>query len=112
MVVLPFSGWDWTNQSYNNGLQLIDFTASSITTGGAAHTRGWVERGIFVNNRLVSLSDLSLAVVDYTNHAAPTVVDRADPGPQRHHRAATGAQHRRDLERLVGQRRDLVRGAR
>ena len=74
MVVLPFSGWDWTNQSYNNGLQLIDFTASSITTGGAAHTRGWVERGIFVNNRLVSLSDLSLAVVDYTNHAAPTVV--------------------------------------
>ena len=74
MVVLPFSGWDWTNQSYNNGLQLIDFTASSITTEGAAHTRGWVERGIFVNNRLVSLSDLSLAVVDYTNHAAPTVV--------------------------------------
>ncbi len=74
MVVLPFSGWDYTDQVYNNGLQLIDFTASSITTGGAAHTRGWVERGIFANNRLVSLSDLSLAVVDYTNHAAPTVV--------------------------------------
>jgi hypothetical protein len=74
MVVLPFSGWDSNAGSYNNGLQLIDFTASSIATGGAAHTRGWVERGIFVNNRLVSLSDLSLAVVDYTNHAAPTVV--------------------------------------
>jgi hypothetical protein len=74
MVVLPFSGWDYNSTTYNNGLQLIDFTASSITTGGAAHTRGWVERGIFVNNRLVSLSDLSLAVVDYTNHAAPTVV--------------------------------------
>jgi hypothetical protein len=73
MVVLPFSGWDYNNGAYNNGLQLIDFTASSIATGGAAHTRGWVERGIFVNNRLVSLSDLSLAVVDYTNHAAPTV---------------------------------------
>ncbi|HXJ23820.1 MAG TPA: beta-propeller domain-containing protein [Polyangia bacterium] len=73
-VVLPFSGWDSNADAYNNGLQLIDFTASSITTGGAAHTRGWVERGIFVNNRLVSLSDLSLAVVDYTNHAAPTVV--------------------------------------
>jgi hypothetical protein len=74
MVVLPFSGWDSNSAAYNNGLQLIDFTASSITTGGAAHTRGWVERGIFVSNRLVSLSDLSLAVVDYTNHAAPSVV--------------------------------------
>ncbi len=74
MVVLPFSGWDSKDGSYNNGLQLIDFTASSIATGGAAHTRGWVERGIFVNNRLVSLSDLALAVVDYTNHAAPAVV--------------------------------------
>jgi hypothetical protein len=74
MVVLPFSGWDSNSGNYNNGLQLIDFTASSITTGGAAHTRGWVERGIFVNNRLVSLSDLSLAVVDYSNHAAPAVV--------------------------------------
>ncbi len=73
LVVLPFSGWDYTNQTYNDGLQLIDFTASSISTGGAAHTRGWVERGIFVKNRLVSLSDLSLAVVDYSNHAAPVV---------------------------------------
>ncbi len=73
LVVLPFSGWSNTSQTYNNGLQLIDFTASSITTGGAAHTHGWVERGIFVKNRLVSLSDLSLAVVDYTNHDAPTV---------------------------------------
>lgn len=73
LVVLPFSGWSSTNQAYNNGLQLIDFTASSIATGGAAHTRGWVERGIFVKNRLVSLSDLSLAVVDYTDHSAPIV---------------------------------------
>jgi hypothetical protein len=74
LVVLPFSGWSSDSQSYNDGLQLIDFTASSVTTGGAAHTRGWVERGIFVKTRLVSLSDLSLAVVDYTDHNAPTVV--------------------------------------
>jgi hypothetical protein len=73
LVVLPFAGWSDSSQAYNNGLQLIDFTASSIATGGAAHTRGWVERGIFVKNRLVSLSDLSLAVVDYTNHAAPVL---------------------------------------
>jgi hypothetical protein len=75
MVVLPFSGWTSTKQAYNNGLQLIDFTASSITTGGASKTRGWVERGIFVANRLVSLSDLALSVVDYTNHNAPVVTN-------------------------------------
>jgi hypothetical protein len=73
LVVLPFSGWSTQAQQYNDGLQLIDFTASSIATGGAAHTRGWVERGIFVKTRLVSLSDLALSVVDYTNHAAPAV---------------------------------------
>lgn len=74
MVVLPFSGWDSTSMGYNNGLQIIEFTPTSARTAGAARTRGWVERGIFVKNRLVSLSDLSLAVVDYTNHDAPAVV--------------------------------------
>src|SRR5207245_2778546 len=28
LVVLPFSGWSYDSQAYNNGLQLIDFTAS------------------------------------------------------------------------------------
>jgi hypothetical protein len=74
LVVLPFSGWDDQTGQYNNGLQLIQFTTSSIQTAGAAHTKGWVERGIFVGNRLVSLSDLSLAVVSYDNPQAPYVV--------------------------------------
>lgn len=73
LVVLPFSGWDDGAQTYSNGLQLIQFTPQAATTAGAAHTKGWVERGIFVKNRLVSLSDMALAVVDYTNPAAPAV---------------------------------------
>jgi hypothetical protein len=73
LVVLPFSGWNNTTGAYNDGLQLIDFTASSIATDGAALTRGWVERGIFVKNRLVSLSDLSLSVVDYSNRTTPAI---------------------------------------
>jgi hypothetical protein len=73
LVVLPFSGWDAANSAYNNGVQLIEFTPTSITTAGAAHTTGWVERGIFVNNRIVSLSDLALSVVDYSNPLAPKV---------------------------------------
>jgi hypothetical protein len=74
LVVLPFAGWDAQSDTYNNGLQLVEFTPQSVTTAGAARTKGWVERGIFVGNRLVSLSDLSLAVVDYTNPLAPSVV--------------------------------------
>jgi hypothetical protein len=74
LVVLPFSGWDPSGYDYNNGLQLIEFTNTSIATSGTAKTKGWVERGIFVKNRLVSLSDLALSVVDYTDHAKPSVV--------------------------------------
>jgi len=74
LVVLPFAGWDPNSGGYNNGLQLIQFTPSSVTTAGAARTKGWVERGIFVGNRLVSLSNQSLAVVDYTDVMTPRVV--------------------------------------
>jgi len=74
LVVLPFSGWDPNGYAYNNGLQLIEFTPESISTSGTAKTKGWVERGIFVKNRLVSLSNLALSVVDYDDHAKPSVV--------------------------------------
>jgi len=74
MVVLPYSGWDPAGGGYNNGLQLIQFTPTSVSTAGAARTKGWVERGIFVGNRLVSLSSQSLAVVDYADPMAPRVV--------------------------------------
>jgi hypothetical protein len=74
LVVVPFAGWDPAGRGYNNGLQLIEFTPSGVTTAGAARTRGWVERGIFVGNRLVSLSPQSLAVIDYSAPMAPRVV--------------------------------------
>ncbi len=73
LVVLPFSGWDDDTYTYNNGLQLIEFTPASIAPSGTASTKGWVERGIFVKDRLVSLSDQSLSVVDYSNRASPRV---------------------------------------
>ncbi|MES1176309.1 MAG: beta-propeller domain-containing protein [Myxococcales bacterium] len=74
LVVLPFSGWDNESYAYNNGLQLIEFTDSAISTAGAAKSPGWTERGIFVKDRLVSLSDLALSVVDYSDHSKPVVV--------------------------------------
>ncbi len=75
LVVLPFSGWDYNSYAYNNGVQLIQYSPTSISTAGAAHTHGWVERGIFVNGRIISLSDLSLSVVDYSDRMNPRVVN-------------------------------------
>lgn len=74
LVVLPFSGWSHKTYSYNNGLQLIEFNDTSIKTMGAAKTKGWVERGIFVKGRLVSLSDMALSVVDYSDRSNPKVI--------------------------------------
>ncbi|MDX2054879.1 MAG: beta-propeller domain-containing protein [Polyangiaceae bacterium] len=73
LVVLPFSGWSNNYQTYNNGVQLIEFTPTTIKTAGAAKTKGWVERGIFVKGRIVSLSDTALTVVDYADRANPKV---------------------------------------
>jgi hypothetical protein len=74
LVVVPYAGWDAVGNTYNNGLQLVEFTPSSVTTAGPARTKGWVERGIFVGNRLISLSDESLAVVDYSDPMKPSVM--------------------------------------
>jgi hypothetical protein len=74
LVVLPFSGWDYNTYAYNNGVQLITYSPTSISTSGTAHTSGWVERGIFVNGRIISLSDLALSVIDYSDRLVPKVV--------------------------------------
>ena len=74
LVVLPFSGWDNASYQYNNGLQLIEFGERTMKTAGAANSNGWTERGIFVKERLVSLSDLALSVVDYSDHMSPKLV--------------------------------------
>ncbi|MEI9935924.1 MAG: beta-propeller domain-containing protein [Pseudomonadota bacterium] len=74
LVVLPFSGWDDASYQYNNGLQLIEFSDQALTTAGAANSNGWTERGIFVKDRLVALSDLALSVVDYSDPMSPKLV--------------------------------------
>jgi hypothetical protein len=73
LIVVPFSGWDSNAAQYTNGVQLIQYTPSGITSSATAFSKGWVQRGIFVGGRLFSISDEALAVVDYTNPAAPRV---------------------------------------
>lgn len=75
MVVLPFSGWSNKSYEYTNGLQIIEFTPTSIATRGAAKTKGWVERGVYLKGRLLSLSDQALSVIDYTDRQNPKVLN-------------------------------------
>lgn len=74
LVVLPFSGWSSTSYEYLNGVQLIEYDTGSVATKGAAKSKGWVERGVFVKNRLVSLSDQALSVIDYADRSNPHVI--------------------------------------
>jgi hypothetical protein len=74
LVALPFSGWNYNSYEYTNGVQLIEYDTNAITTRGASKSQGWVERGIFVKNRVISLSDQSLTVVDHSDRNAPKVV--------------------------------------
>ena len=73
LVVVPLSSWGSTSQGYVNGLQLVEFTPTTVRTSGVARTHGWVERGVFAKGRLLSLSDTTLAVIDYTVHDVPVV---------------------------------------
>ena len=74
LVVLPFSSWSEATWKYTNGLQLIEFGDRTIRTAGAGFTQGWVERGVFAKGRLLSISDLSLAVIDPSDHDHPKVL--------------------------------------
>jgi hypothetical protein len=73
LMVVPFSGWDSNSYQYTNGVQILGYSATALTTSATAFSKGWVQRGIFVNNRLFSISDEALAVVDYSNPASPQV---------------------------------------
>ena len=74
LVALPFAGWDYRSSEYKNGVQVIEYTPSTITAKGLSRQRGWVERGVFVKGKIVSLSDQALSVVDYTDRANPRTV--------------------------------------
>jgi len=74
LVVLPFSGWNYNSYEYTNGVQLIEYDTNWIGTKGAAKSQGWVERGIFVKDHIISLSDQALTVVNYSNRLHPMVV--------------------------------------
>ncbi len=73
LVALPFSGWS-SSREYLNGVQLIEYDTGAVTARGSARAKGRIQHGVFVKDRLVSLSDESLNVIDFADRDHPRVV--------------------------------------
>lgn len=67
---MAFSGW--TDGS--DGVQLIELSPITVTAAAAAHPAAG-SRGVVLGSRLVSLSDESFGVIDYTDEGCHRQLD-------------------------------------
>ncbi|MBX3197001.1 MAG: beta-propeller domain-containing protein [Labilithrix sp.] len=74
LIALSTNGRSASTDEYLGGVQLVEYDADGLTTRGSAHAKGWLERGVFLKDRLVALSDEALSVIDYTDRGRPRVV--------------------------------------
>jgi hypothetical protein len=83
LVMVPFRGWVedtgyYYNWRYVGGVQLIDYTRDALTKRGVIDTPASVQRAIPLEERVVTISDTALQVVDVTDRDAPSVTARLD----------------------------------
>lgn len=75
LILLPYTTSDYSNGNYttDNRLQLIDYSASDLNVRGWISQKGSVLRSRSVSNRLFSVSDNELQVIDASNRDLPKV---------------------------------------
>ncbi|MDM8523894.1 beta-propeller domain-containing protein [Desulfococcaceae bacterium HSG8] len=75
MILLPYGFSDYSDDRYRteSRLQLIDFTADDLNARGWVSQKGSVLRSRSFNNRLFSVSDDELQVIDASNRDKPVV---------------------------------------
>lgn len=76
LIVVPYSGWENDGSgegcgSYKSGIQLVDFTADSLTRRGVAPARGQARRAFLNGDRLFAVSDEEVRTFNITNRSAP-----------------------------------------
>jgi hypothetical protein len=71
LIAMPFQSWDSTSYKYIGGVQLIDFSASQLTTQGLIQNAGDVERGVPDGNLILTVADDVFQIMDITNEAQP-----------------------------------------
>lgn len=75
LILVPFAGWTYDEQggcgSYESGIQLLDFSPSSLVKRGVAQQRGMARRAFLHENRLFAVSDEEVRTFSITNRDAP-----------------------------------------
>lgn len=72
LIAVPFTAYneDWTS---TGGVQFLDYTPQDLTVRGMVTHQGYVTRVRPVGERLLSLSDANMLMIDATNRDKPVV---------------------------------------
>lgn len=82
LVLLPFSGWNQTDQTYTSGVQIFTYSPTSLTRRGVMPHGTWVRRSFpIAEGTTANLSDLSLSLFDTSDPDDPAELGRLDLAP-------------------------------
>lgn len=82
LILLPYSGYDATLNTYGNGVQLFTFSRSTLTRRGVLPTDVPVRRGISTAEEIAgALTDSDLSMFDVSDPAAPELLGRVELAP-------------------------------
>ncbi|KYF78575.1 hypothetical protein BE20_07785 [Sorangium cellulosum] len=77
-ILVPYSGWEQRGDigcgTYKSGIQLIDFTADTLTKRGSAPARGQARRAFVHDERLFAVSDQEVGTFNIDDRDAPVEV--------------------------------------
>ncbi|MGK3990259.1 beta-propeller domain-containing protein [Sorangium sp. So ce136] len=78
-ILVPYSGWSYDSDpdgcgSYESGIQLIDFTADTLTKRGSVPARGQARRAFVHDDRLFAVSDEEVGTFNIDDRDAPVEV--------------------------------------
>jgi uncharacterized secreted protein with C-terminal beta-propeller domain len=71
LVTVPYQAWSPSLQRPEQGLRLVDFDRSGVTTRGLITQAGATQRALPVGSRLATLSELSFVTSDITDRDNP-----------------------------------------
>ena len=82
LIMVPFSGESYDEQAcvydWGSGIQLIDFTDTTLTRRGVAPQVGNARRALLHQGRLVGIGDNSVQTFDIDNRDAPVALGQLD----------------------------------
>lgn len=82
-IFVPYGAYSWSEQDgyygcsqVESGIQIVDFTANSLTKRGMAPLDGFARRALIHQGKLYSVSDSEVSAYDIANRDNPARLDR------------------------------------